>query len=124
MIDLVKAGRNVFFTGVGGTGKTFLLTKIISHLRQEYGDDFSKRVAVTASTGIAASHIGGTTVHCAAGIGRVRFTDDFKRMGRSKNRQIWRDVAVWIVDEVSMLSGELFDGQSLYLLSSVQDSKR
>ena len=55
----MKAGKNVFFTGNAGTGKSFLLNRIIDHLRQHYGAAFKTCVAVTAATGIAATHIGG-----------------------------------------------------------------
>ena len=56
---MVLDGKNVFFTGNAGTGKSFLLNHIIARLRREYGDDFTNAVAVTAATGIAATHICG-----------------------------------------------------------------
>ena len=58
--DLVKDGKNVFFTGNAGTGKSFLLNRIVDALRQQYGGEFQSCVAVTAATGIAATHVGGT----------------------------------------------------------------
>ena len=42
-------------------GKSFLLNRIIERLRLIYGEDFAETVAVTAATGIAATHIGGAT---------------------------------------------------------------
>lgn len=42
-----------------GTGKSFLLNQIVAQLKQDYGEDFGNSVAICASTGIAATHIGG-----------------------------------------------------------------
>lgn len=39
------------------TGKTFLLSRILDELRSKYGADFSSKVAVCATTGIAATHV-------------------------------------------------------------------
>jgi sigma54-dependent transcription regulator len=57
---------NIFFTGRAGTGKSFLLRAIIQNLRARHGLD---KVAVTASTGLAAYNIGGVTLHSFAGLG-------------------------------------------------------
>jgi ATP-dependent DNA helicase PIF1 len=55
-------------TFVTGTGKSFLLSAIITHLKQRYaGDRYA--VAVTASTGIASVHIDGCTIHSWSGVG-------------------------------------------------------
>jgi ATP-dependent DNA helicase PIF1 len=59
-MDLVMAGRNVFFTGSAGTGKSFLLKRLVTALRDKYD---TNSVFVTASTGIAACAIDGVTVH-------------------------------------------------------------
>lgn len=57
--EMVADGKNVFFTGNAGTGKSFLLNRIVDSLRQQYGGEFASAVAVTAATGIAATHVGG-----------------------------------------------------------------
>ena len=57
----------MFFTGDAGTGKSYVLRLIVSALKKKLG---AKKVFVTASTGIAACNIGGTTLHSFAGIGR------------------------------------------------------
>lgn len=59
VLDLVKDGKNVFFTGNAGTGKSFLLNRVVESLREMYGSGFKDCVAVTAATGIAATHVGG-----------------------------------------------------------------
>ncbi|EFN55791.1 hypothetical protein CHLNCDRAFT_145259 [Chlorella variabilis] len=86
VVALVKAGKNVFYTGDAGTGKSFLLNQIVAELQTKHGDEFGRLVAVTAATGIAATHINGSTVHSALGCGAPRVTDDFSRMWKKENR--------------------------------------
>ncbi|KAK9815272.1 hypothetical protein WJX72_000940 [[Myrmecia] bisecta] len=106
---LVREGKNVFFTGNAGTGKSFLLNRIITCLREIYGPDFLDCVAVTAATGIAATHINGTTLHSQTGCGVPQVMDDFGRMWKPENKEKWRKLKVLICDEISMVSAELFD---------------
>lgn len=65
---VVERGKSIFFTGSAGTGKSVLMREIIKKLRTKYKRE-PDRVAVTASTGLAACNIGGVTVHSFAGIG-------------------------------------------------------
>ncbi|KAI0063189.1 hypothetical protein BV25DRAFT_458272 [Artomyces pyxidatus] len=65
ILERVKRGENVFFTGSAGTGKSVLLKEIIRHFCPPC---FSGELAITASTGIAAINIGGQTLHSWAGI--------------------------------------------------------
>ena len=69
--DVVDAvlhhGRNVFFHGAAGTGKSFVLHTLVALLREKHGA--SDAVAVTAPTGIAAVAIGGCTIHKFIGAG-------------------------------------------------------
>ena len=60
IVNAVRTGRSVFFTGSAGTGKSFLLKRLIGMLPPQ-------STFVTASTGVAACHIGGTTIHAFAG---------------------------------------------------------
>lgn len=64
VLNLVKSGRSVFFTGSAGTGKSVLLRKIIA-----WCESSNRSIAKTASTGIAAINIDGCTLHSWAGIG-------------------------------------------------------
>ncbi|KAI0085665.1 PIF1-like helicase-domain-containing protein, partial [Irpex rosettiformis] len=66
VLNKVRAGRSIFFTGAAGTGKSLLLREIVQWARGVYGKD---RVAVTASTGLASINIGGCTIYSWAGIG-------------------------------------------------------
>ncbi|CAM6122355.1 unnamed protein product [Calypogeia fissa] len=127
VVELFEEGKNVFFTGAGGTGKSFLLKYIISALKKKftlvhkaprpgpipgsiaYCECFACSVAVTASTGIAALAIGGTTLHSVTGIGVPRRIRDFSRMYQSRLITKWRNMKVLIIDEVSMISAEMFE---------------
>lgn len=66
VISACTAGKNVFYTGGAGTGKSTLLTRLIELLVQQHGH---RSVFVAATTGLAACAVGGTTVHQFAGIG-------------------------------------------------------
>lgn len=85
-LNLVKAGKSVFFTGSAGTGKSVLLREIISWCRSS-----GRNYAVTASTGIAAINIGGCTLHSWAGIGLGKEPAERlagKILGQEKRRQL------------------------------------
>jgi ATP-dependent DNA helicase PIF1 len=108
---VVDEGKSIFFTGSAGTGKSVLMKSIINKLRNKYAKE-QDRVAVTASTGLAAVNIDGVTLHSFAGIGlgKEPATELLKKIRRSpKARQRWIRTRVLIIDEVSMVDGELFD---------------
>lgn len=103
--------KSVFFTGSAGTGKSVLLREIIKTLRVKYKSQ-PDRIAVTASTGLAACNVGGVTLHSFAGIGLGKedipiLVKKIMRNPKAKNR--WLRTRVLIVDEISMVDGELFD---------------
>lgn len=107
--ELVKRGHNIFYTGSAGTGKSVLLRHIIRELKQQYP---SNCLAVTASTGIAAYNINGITLHSFAGIGignadaKKLILKIKKSEKKSKN---WKNVKILIIDEISMIHGNLLD---------------
>lgn len=109
VLSAFREGNNVFFTGPAGTGKSFLLTTIIQELRDKYGDMFPNKVAVTALTGIAATHINGITLHSALGLGIIRQPSDFSRLWKHQNKRKIRSLDVIIIDEISMLSAEMLE---------------
>lgn len=112
VLDLVvESGKSVFFTGSAGTGKSVLLREIIAVLRKKYAKE-QDRVAMTASTGLAACNIGGVTLHSFAGIGLGKeevpeLVKKIKRNQKAKHR--WMRTKILVVDEISMVDGELFD---------------
>ncbi|NCP67358.1 AAA family ATPase [bacterium] len=107
-LKILKAGQNVFLTGSAGAGKTYLLNQYIAYLR-EHGIT----VAVTASTGIAATHIGGQTIHSWCGLGIKDFItqQDLEKIAKRKPvRDRLQKVQVLVIDEISMLSKDNLAG--------------
>ena len=100
-LSILKLGYNVFLTGPPGSGKTFLLNEYISELRKK-----GKKVAVTASTGIAATHMGGTTIHSWSGLGIKDSISDLEIRHLLKKPYLRKNIRgpdVLIVDEISMV---------------------
>ena len=96
----MKTGRNVFLTGAAGSGKTHVLNGYIAHCRAH-----RIPIAVTASTGIAATHIGGVTAHSWSGIGvRTDFPQKEIAAIAARRKKKLQNAAVLIIDEISMLS--------------------
>jgi hypothetical protein len=100
-LDILKMGHNAFVTGAAGSGKTHLLNEYIGYLKKQ-----GVGVGITASTGIAATHMGGTTIHAWSGLGiRDKLTDrDIDELEeRSYLWNRYKDTSVLIIDEISML---------------------
>ena len=100
-LDILKTGQNVFLTGSAGSGKTYTLNQYINYLRAR-----RVPVAVTASTGIAATHMSGTTIHSWSGIGIKDELSDRDLTNLSRKQFLadrLKDTAVLIIDEISML---------------------
>jgi ATP-dependent DNA helicase PIF1 len=102
----VAAGRNVFVTGPAGTGKSHLVRTVVARTVHP-----PTSVFVTATTGVAALHIGGTTVHAFAGIGIGTDPGEILRRVRSNAAagDRWRRCRLLVIDEVSMLAAETLD---------------
>lgn len=106
-LAILKSGRNVFLTGSAGAGKTYVLNQYINYLKEH-----KIGVAVTASTGIAATHMNGQTIHSWSGIG-IKDEISMKQMSNLREKKYFRDkmdnVKVLIVDEISMLHRNQLD---------------
>ncbi|GBP40011.1 ATP-dependent DNA helicase PIF1 [Eumeta japonica] len=105
ILEACLSGKNVFFTGSAGTGKSFLLKRIITALPPDV-------TVATASTGVAACHIGGTTLHAFAGIGDGSGTVEHLCERALKTPlvvQKWRKCKHLIIDEISMVEGSFFE---------------
>lgn len=106
-LSILKLGHTAFLTGAAGSGKSYVLREYISYLRRH-----GIRYAITASTGIASTHIGGTTIHAWSGIGiRQRLTAfDMDAIEEKANvYKRWNDTQVLIIDEISMLHASFVD---------------
>jgi hypothetical protein len=106
-LAILKTGTNVFLTGAPGAGKTHVVSEYRSWLEAA-----GLSVAVTASTGIAATHLGGMTIHSWSGIG-VRDTlsqRDIEQITEKESvvKRIKRADAL-VIDEISMLDGSVLD---------------
>ncbi|KAM4552500.1 ATP-dependent DNA helicase PIF1 isoform 2-T2 [Odontesthes bonariensis] len=104
VLSAVLSGKNVFFTGSAGTGKSFLLKRIMGSLPP-------KSTFATASTGVAACHIGGTTLHNFAGIGSgsAPLEQCIELAQRPGVLQHWTSCRHLIIDEISMVEAQFFD---------------
>jgi ATP-dependent exoDNAse (exonuclease V) alpha subunit len=100
-LDILKTGRSVFLTGAAGSGKTYVLREYIKYLQ-----DLNANIGITASTGIAATHMGGMTIHSWSGIGIKDnlSKSDLQEIAEKKHiRNKVKNASVLIIDEISML---------------------
>lgn len=118
-LHLLKMGKNIFLTGAAGSGKTYLLNKYIQYLKES-----NVAVAVTASTGIAATHLQGTTLHSWSGIGvkdNLSQKDLEKLLTTDRIKRNYKKTKVLIIDEISMLHKhqlDMVDTIARYILHS------
>ena len=104
-LEIILSSHNVFLTGPPGSGKSYLLRMAIENFRK-----MNKIVAVTASTGIAASQIEGLTLHSWSNISEYTSNETFYDFEADKEIvKRYKEVDVLIIDEISMIDGELFE---------------
>ncbi len=102
-LEILKMGQNVFLTGPAGSGKTFVLNEYISYLKQS-----GVEVAITASTGIASTHINGMTIHAWSGLGIKSVLTEYDLEAMVEKQYLYKrfeKTQVLVIDEISMLSG-------------------
>ena len=98
-LEIMLSGENVFLTGAAGSGKTFTLNQFIKLAKNS-----GKKVSVTATTGLAATHLGGNTIHAWSGIGIYdylsrKFFEKFPKI----RAEIIKNTDILVIDEISML---------------------
>jgi len=106
-LEILKKGGNVFLTGEPGAGKTHTIGMFIEYLNKK-GADY----AITASTGIAASHINGSTIHSFTGIGIHKNLEPDHVQFIRRNKWVAERVKTakhLVIDEISMLDGTTLD---------------
>jgi hypothetical protein len=106
-LKIMKTGVNIYLTGNAGSGKTYLLNQYISYLQ-----DHDIACAVTASTGIAATHMNGMTIHSWSGIGIKNHLEERDLEQLEDKKYLWKrfeKARVLIIDEVSMLHAKQLD---------------
>jgi ATP-dependent DNA helicase PIF1 len=109
--------QNVFLTGGAGVGKTTLTRAVIAAYEAE-----GKKVAKLASTGMAATLIGGQTLHSFLDLGIASNQQELEQRGKlepkKKTKKLIRSMALIVIDEISMVSAELLDMIRLRLLQA------
>ena len=80
-LQILNSGASAYLTGAPGAGKTYVLNQFIKRARTE-----GKIVAVTASTGIASTHINGQTIHSYSGLGVNTYLTE-SEIGRASCRE-------------------------------------
>lgn len=104
-LRILDAGASVFLTGAPGAGKTYVLNEFVKQARAR-----GASVAVTASTGIAATHLNGQTIHSWSGVGVAEaMTDSLLKQIKTRRGKRIRATDILVIDEISMMHAWLFD---------------
>ena len=106
-LKILDKGYNAFITGAAGSGKTYLLKEFIKSARRQ-----GKKVAVTATTGLAASHLSGRTIHAWSGMGIASQLSQDLLNKLQKNRSLCNEIKetdILVIDEISTLHSYRLD---------------
>jgi len=110
-LEYLKDGKNIFLTGPGGSGKSFIIKYYVNWFNLHKENEYSK-IHITSTTGLSSILIDGITIHRYASIGIGNKDVDFYYNKIIKNRiskNRWLNTNTLIIDEISMLDPELFD---------------
>lgn len=104
-IEAVERGENIFLTGKAGTGKSYVVKKIMEDLKKK-----GKKVVAVAPTGVAANNIGGSTIHSLFSINPFGVSDyESTNFVRPEKRRLLKAIDTIFIDEVSMLRPDILD---------------
>ncbi len=118
-LSILKTGANAFLTGEPGSGKTHTIREYINYLRT-----CGIEPAITASTGIAATHIHGMTLHSWSGIGIKKNLSKYDIESIAGKQYIYKRIKntnVLIIDEVSMLDAQTLESVDLVCREAKQN---
>ena len=107
----MKNGLNIFITGPGGSGKSHVINFFVEYYKNNYENDENK-LFVTSSTGLSSLLINGITINQYSGIGIGDKEIDYyvKKISKNKKtRERWKSTKILIIDEVSMISSDIFE---------------
>jgi ATP-dependent DNA helicase PIF1 len=112
--DAAMKDQNLFISGPGGVGKSYVLTRIIEEFRAR-----NRKFRVAASTGVAALNIGGATIHSLLGTDIQQTIEKVRPYLGNWQFRVAQDrlnpIDTIIVDEVSMLSGDYIQMMDFWL---------
>ena len=106
-LEILKLGHNIYLTGAAGTGKTHTLNAYLEHLKRH-----RVVVGITASTGIAATHLGGMTIQSWSGMGNLEtvYKEDLEHLQQKLYLKLrYLGAKVLLIDEISMLHAYQLD---------------
>jgi hypothetical protein len=99
----MRSGKNIFLTGLPGTGKSYIIRQFIEEKQNE-----GKQILVCAPTGIAALNVGGVTMHQAFSIPIPAYGHYITEITNSKVKAaLTADII--IIDEISMCRNDVFE---------------
>ena len=109
----MQSGKNVFITGSGGTGKSYVIQKFIEWFKANKEKN-NKKIYITSTTGLSSILVNGMTIHRFSGIGTGDrdidyYYDRIKKPFYRSCKGRWIETAVLIIDEISMMDADLFD---------------
>ncbi len=117
ILDKLKLNQNIFLTGGAGVGKTTITREIIESFESD-----AKKVAKLASTGMAATLIGGQTLHSFFDLGIASDIEDLEKnaklQAKKKIKKLISSIDLIVIDEISMVSSSLFEMIHLRLIQS------
>jgi hypothetical protein len=122
LVNLILSGRNVFYTGSAGCGKSTVLKNFVKQLR-----DRGKKVVIVAPTGRAALEVNGATYFTFAGWVPDSFKKPLKKLEDASHGRFVRkrlnDVNVLVIDEISMLENYTFERLNAIMQTARGSSK-